>query len=38
MLTENIRGGPKYFGNLNLSHKRDVFQGSATRCSEPMIF
>jgi len=24
-------GGPKYFRNLNLPHKRDIFQGSATR-------
>ena len=31
-------GGPKYFRNLNLPHKRDIVQGSATRCSEPMIF
>ena len=30
-------GGPKYFRNLNLPHKRGTVQGSATRCSEPTI-
>jgi hypothetical protein len=39
--TENrntYEGGPKYFRNLNLPHKRDVVQGSATRYGEPTIF
>jgi hypothetical protein len=31
-------GGPKYFRNLNLPHKRDIVQGSATRYGEPTIF
>jgi hypothetical protein len=31
-------GGPKYFRNLNLPHKRDIVQGSATRYGEPKIF
>ena len=33
-----IWGGPKYFRNLNLPHKRDTVQGSATRYGEPTIF
>jgi hypothetical protein len=39
-LTENTytRGGPKYFRNLNLPHKRTIVQGSATRYGEPTIF
>ena len=31
-------GGPKYFRNLNLPHKRDIVQGSATTYIEPTIF
>jgi len=30
--------GPKYFWNMNLPHKRDIVQGSATRCCEHTIF
>jgi len=31
-------GGSKYFRNLNLPHKRDIVQQSATRYSEPTLF
>ena len=31
-------GGPKYFRNLNLLHKQDIVQGSATRYAELTIF
>jgi hypothetical protein len=31
-------GGPKYFRNLNLPHKRDIVQGSATRYDKRTIF
>jgi hypothetical protein len=35
---EMYEGGPKYFRNLILPHKRDIVQGSATRYGEPTIF
>ena len=31
-------GGSKYFRTLNLLHKRDIVQGSATTYSDPTIF
>jgi len=40
MLTSSmyVRGATKKFWNLNLPHKQNVVQGSATRYCEPTIF